>query len=65
MKKILIVIFMTLSFILSAKDINVGDTVTLQITGVSKEKIMDSFKNTEFSIENIKDGKDGTEREQN
>ncbi|BBA51526.1 hypothetical protein FV113G1_18760 [Fusobacterium varium] len=60
MKKILIVIFMTLSFILSAKDINVGDTVTLQITGVSKEKIMDSFKNTEFSIENIKDGKDGT-----
>ena len=59
MKKILIVIFITLSFILSAKDINVGDTVTLQITGVSKDKIIDSFKNTEFSLENIKDGKDG------
>lgn len=59
MKKILIVIFITLSLILSAKDINVGDTVTLQITGVSKDKIIDSFKNTEFSIENIKDGKDG------
>lgn len=59
MKKILIVIFITLSLILSAKDINVGDTVTLQITGGSKDKIIDSFKNTEFSIENIKDGKDG------
>ncbi len=59
MKKILIVIFITLSLILSAKDINVGDTVTFQITGVSKDKIIDSFKNTEFSIENIKDGKDG------
>ncbi len=59
MKKILIVIFITLSLILSAKDINVGDTVTLQITGTSKDKIIDSFKNTEFSIENIKDGKDG------
>lgn len=59
MKKILIVIFITLSLILSAKDINVGDTVILQITGVSKDKIIDSFKNTEFSIENIKDGKDG------
>ncbi|MDU1912197.1 hypothetical protein [Fusobacterium sp.] len=60
MKKILIIIFMTLSLVLSAKDINVGDTITLQITGVSKDKIIDSFKNTEFSIENIKDGKDGT-----
>lgn len=59
MKKILIVIFMTLSLILSAKDINIGDTVTLQITGVSKDKIVNSFKDTEFSIENIKDGKDG------
>ena len=51
MKKILVILFITLSFALSAKDINIGDTVTLQITGVSKEKIMDSFKNTDFSIE--------------
>ncbi|WP_302820752.1 hypothetical protein [Fusobacterium ulcerans] len=59
MKKILVILFITLSFALSAKDINIGDTVTLQITGVSKEKIMDSFKNTDFSIESMKDGKDG------
>ena len=37
MKKILVILFITLSFALSAKDINIGDTVTLQITGVSKE----------------------------
>ena len=59
MKKTLIILFVTLSLSLSAKDINIGDTVTLQITGISKEKIIDSFKNTDFSIENMKDGKDG------
>lgn len=59
MKKILVIIFMSFSIVLLGKDINVGDTVTLQITGVSKERIINSFKNTEFSIENIRDEKDG------
>lgn len=60
MKKVLIILLVTLSLALSAKDINIGDTVTLQIAGVSKEKIIDSFKNTDFSIKSMKDGKDGS-----
>lgn len=43
MKKIMI--FLLISSLLLAKDINVGDLVKVKITGIEKEKIVEGFKN--------------------
>ncbi len=60
MKVKLIILFIIFSIAISAKEINIGDIITLKITGMSKEEIMKSFENTEFSIENMKAEKNDT-----
>ena len=42
MKKI--IIFLLISSLLLAKDINVGDLVRVHISGVEKDKIINEFK---------------------
>ena len=43
MKKIMI--FLLISSLLLAKDINVGDLVKVKITGIEKEKIVEDLEN--------------------
>lgn len=57
MKKYLIFLF--LSSILMAKDINVGDLVTLKFEGAKKEEILNAFENSKLELENVKEVKDG------
>lgn len=51
MKKIMI--FLLISSLLLAKDINVGDLVKVKITGIEKEKIVEGFKKSNLELENI------------
>lgn len=50
MKKI--IIFLLISSLLLAKDINVGDLVRVHISGVEKDKIINEFKNSDLQLEN-------------
>lgn len=60
MKKLIILLFFTSTLLLSAKDINIGDSINLKMSGVSKEQVVEAFKNTDFDIEKISDEKDGS-----
>ena len=59
MKKAAVLLFLILTFTVPAKDINIGDKIILKLSGVSKEKAVEAFKNSNFSIEAVKDSKDG------
>lgn len=59
MKKIVLAFFLTFSLLTSAKDINVGDSISFKISGVPKEKIIKKFEKGNFSIEKIKKDKNG------
>lgn len=59
MKKIVLAFFLVFSLLISAKDINVGDSISFKISGVPKEKIIREFEKNSFSIEKIKEDKDG------
>lgn len=59
MKKIVLVFFLAFSLLISAKDINVGDSISFKISGVPKEEIIKEFEKNDFSIEKIKEDKDG------
>ena len=59
MKKIVLAFFLIFSLLISAKDINVGDSVSFKISGVPKEEIIKEFEKSDFSIEKIKEDKDG------
>lgn len=59
MKKIVLVFFLAFSPLISAKDINVGDSISFKISGVPKEEIIKEFEKNDFSIEKIKEDKDG------
>lgn len=57
MKKI--VIFLLISSLLLAKDINVGDLVRVHISGVKKDKIINEFKNSDLQLENLEKTDEG------
>lgn len=57
MKKI--IIFLLISSLLLAKDINVGDLVRVQISGVEKDKIINEFKNSDLQLENLEKTDEG------
>lgn len=57
MKKIMI--FLLISSLLLAKDINVGDLVKVKITGIEKEKIVEGFKKSNLELENIEKSENG------
>ena len=57
MKKI--VIFLLISSLLLAKDINVGDLVRIHISGVEKDKIINEFKNSDLQLENLEKTDEG------
>ena len=57
MKKI--VIFLLISSLLLAKDINVGDLVRVHISGVEKDKIINEFKNSDLQLENLEKTDEG------
>lgn len=57
MKKI--VIFLLISSLLLAKDINVGDLVKIHISGVEKDKIINEFKNSDLQLENLEKTDEG------
>lgn len=59
MKKIVLAFFLTFSLLISAKDINVGDSISFKISGVPKEEIIKKFEKGNFSIEKIKKDKNG------
>lgn len=59
MKKIVLAFFLTFSLLISAKDINVGDSISFKISGVPKEEIIKEFEKGNFSIEKIKKDKNG------
>lgn len=59
MKKIVLAFFFTFSLLISAKDINVGDSISFKISGVPKEEIIKEFEKNDFSIVKIKEDKDG------
>lgn len=59
MKKIVLAFFLAFSLLISAKDINVGDSISFKISGVPKEEIIKEFEKNDFSIEKIKEDKDG------
>lgn len=59
MKKIVALLFLVATLMVTAKDINIGDSITLKLSGVSKEKAVEAFKESDFSVESIKDDKDG------
>lgn len=59
MKKIVLAFFLVFSLLISAKDINVGDSISFKISGVPKEEIIREFEKNSFSIEKIKEDKDG------
>lgn len=59
MKKIVLAFFLTFSLLISAKDINVGDSISFKISGVPKEEIIREFKKNSFSVEKIKKDKNG------
>ena len=59
MKKIVLAFFLIFSLLISAKDINVGDSISFKISGVPKEEIIKEFEKSDFSIEKIKEDKDG------
>lgn len=55
MKKTLICcfIFITLTVFSNTRDIYVGDLITLNVTGISKEEILKNFENSDIVIEKI------------
>ena len=57
MKKI--IIFLLISSLLLAKDINVGDLVRIHISGVEKDKIINEFKNSDLQLENLEKTDEG------
>ena len=57
MKKIMI--FLLISSLLLAKDINVGDLVKVKITGIEKEKIVEGFRKSNLELENIEKSENG------
>lgn len=57
MKKI--ALFLLISSLLLAKDINVGDLVKIKISGLEREKIVEGFKNSDLQIENIEKSDNG------
>lgn len=57
MKKI--IIFLLISSLLLAKDINVGDLVRVHISGVEKDKIINEFKNLDLQLENLEKTDEG------
>lgn len=57
MKKI--IIFLLISSLLLAKDINVGDLVRVHISGVKKDKIINEFKNSDLQLENLEKTDEG------
>lgn len=57
MKKI--IIFLLISSLLLAKDINVGDLVRVHISGVEKDKIINEFKNSDLQLENLEKTDEG------
>lgn len=59
MKKIVLAFFLTFSLLISAKNINVGDSISFKISGVPKEEIIKKFEKGNFSIEKIKKDKNG------
>lgn len=59
MKKIVLAFFLTFSLLISAKGINVGDSISFKISGVPKEEIIKEFEKGNFSIEKIKKDKNG------
>ncbi|WP_308574859.1 hypothetical protein [uncultured Fusobacterium sp.] len=59
MKKIVLAFFLAFSLLISAKDINVGDSISFKISGVPKEEIIKEFEKGNFSIEKIKKDKNG------
>lgn len=54
-----IVMFFLISSLLLAKDINVGDLVKFKVSGIEKERIAESFKNSKLQLEDIKKSDDG------
>lgn len=59
MKKIVLAFFLAFSLLISAKDINVGNSISFKISGVPKEEIIKEFEKSNFSVEKIKEDKDG------
>lgn len=57
MKKI--IIFLLISSLLLAKDINVGDLVRVHISGVEKDKVINEFKNSDLQLENLEKTDEG------
>lgn len=58
MKKI-IMVFLILSTLTFSKNINVGDRIGIEVKGVSKNQIVDGFKNSKFELESVEKQKDG------
>lgn len=59
MKKIVLAFFLIFSLLISAKDINVGNSISFKISGVPKEEIIKEFEKSNFSVEKIKKDKNG------
>ena len=59
MKKIVLAFFLAFSLLISAKGINVGDSISFKISGVPKEEIIKEFEKGNFSVEKIKKDKNG------
>lgn len=59
MKKIVLAFFLAFSLLISAKDINVGNSISFKISGVPKEEIIKEFEKSNFSVEKIKKDKNG------
>lgn len=56
MKKLFI--FLLISSLIFAKDINVGDLIRLKVEGVEKEEIIKGFEDSKLQLEEIKDSED-------
>lgn len=56
MKKVFI--FLLISSLIFAKDINVGDLIRLKVEGVEKEEIIKGFEDSKLQLEEIKDSED-------
>lgn len=59
MKKIVLAFFLAFSLLISAKNINVGNSISFKISGVPKEEIIKEFEKSNFSVEKIKKDKNG------
>lgn len=58
MKKLISICFLLLALSTFSKDINIGDLISINVSGVNREEIAKAFENPNFQLESIKEKND-------